>query len=207
VSKTIYMPLLAAACWLGQVVGAAAAPPAQDPDWPCPQRLVPELSAGTFWDGPPPATVLDWHADPRVVKLVEAVAPRDVEVKAGTARIDAFAKALKASERPRFLFAALTGILDETNRQRTEIIERIKELARRQRGIADQVTKISNEVSAIPAEATGDDAQRRAEAVERQNFLTRTFDETRRTMRYACETPTELEARLGTYAKALEKLR
>ena len=59
-------------------------------------------------------------------------------------------------------------------------------------------------VPASKAAATGDDANRRAEAQVRQGFLTRAFDETRRTMRYACEAPTQLEARLCAYAGALQ---
>jgi hypothetical protein len=40
--------------------------------------------------------------------------------------------------------------------------------------------------------------------VQRRDFVIRTFQETERTMRYACEVPVELEGRLGSFAKALE---
>jgi len=181
-----------------------AAPPVEDPDWPCQQRLVPELSAGTYWTGAPLPDGADWRSDPRVAALVEAIAPRDVPTDGGVAKITAFAAALKPGEKDTLLATAFVGILDETNRKRGQIIARLKELARRQREIAVQAAKVTDEIDAIPADATGEDANRRAEAVSRQGFVTRTFDETRRTMRYACEAPTQLEARLGAYTRALQ---
>jgi len=184
---------------------ARAAPPTEDPDWPCQQRLVPELSAGTFWTGAPLPGGVDWRANPRVAGLVDAVAPRDVPADVGTAKIRAFAKALKPGGRATILPIAFVGILEETNRERSQIIARLKELTRRQREIADQVAKVTDEIAAIPPDATGGAADRRAEAVGRQGFLTRAFDETRRTMRYACEAPTQLEARFGAYAGALQQ--
>lgn len=183
---------------------ARAAPPTEDPDWPCQQRLVPELSAGTYWTGAPLPDGVDWRANERVAGLVEAVAPRDVPSDVGTAKIQAFAKALKPDEKAAILPMAFAGILEETNRERGQIIVRLKELTRRQREIAGQVAKVTAEIDAIPADTTGEGASRRAEALGRQGFLTRAFDETRRTMRYACEAPTQLEARLGTYAGALQ---
>ncbi len=33
--------------------GAAGAAASEDPDWPCVQRLMPEISPATVWGGPP----------------------------------------------------------------------------------------------------------------------------------------------------------
>jgi hypothetical protein len=192
-------------CMAVLALPAHAAAPTDDPDWPCQQRLVPELSAGTYWTGAPLHDGADWRADPRVAGLVEAVAPRDVPPDVGTARIQAFAETLKPGDKAAILSMAFVGILEETNRERSRIITRLKELTRRQREIAGQVAKVTDEIDAIPPDATGEAADRRAEALGRQGFLTRAFDETRRTMRYACEAPTQLEARLGAYAGALQQ--
>lgn len=197
------LPLLVG-LWFTAHGFTVSAAPMQDPDWPCQQRLVPELTAGTYWMGAPIPDGIDWRSDPPIARLVEAVSPREVPTDVGTAKILAFAKALKGGEQARILSAAFAGILDETNRQRSQIIERLKELTRRQRDIAVQVAKVTDEVNAIPADATGEDANRRADALGRQALLTRIFDETRGTMRYACEVPTQLEARFGAYARALQ---
>src|SRR4029077_3481945 len=48
---------------LAVAVLMAAGPRSEDPDWPCPQRLVPRLTAAAYWSGPLD-TEGDWRADP-----------------------------------------------------------------------------------------------------------------------------------------------
>ena len=56
------------------VVNANSAPPrAEDPDWPCQQRLVPKLTAAAYWNGPPLESLGDWRADPK--KFPNGLAP------------------------------------------------------------------------------------------------------------------------------------
>ncbi len=186
------------------ISAAQAAPPGTDPDWPCRQRLVPALTATTFWSGAPLPDKADWQANPKLAAEVAAVAPRDVAVDDAVASLNRFAGSLKPAERKTQLPLLFLGIVDQTNAQRGEIVARIKDLAKRQRGVGDTVAKITAELQAIPDTAEGDDAKKRAEIVQRRDFVIRTFQETERTMRYACEVPVELEGRLGSFAKALE---
>jgi len=185
-------------------VGAHAAPPASDPDWPCRQRLVPELTAATFWSGPKLPAEGDWHADKRVASEAASLADRDLPIDDGIARFGHFADTLKPAERTALLPELFLGIVAETNHQRGEIISRIKDLARRQRGLGDVVAKVTAELRELPANPVGDDAKRHDEIIQRRDFVIRSFEETERTMRYACEVPVELEARLGSYAGAIK---
>ncbi|GGF01517.1 hypothetical protein GCM10011611_03800 [Aliidongia dinghuensis] len=182
---------------------ARAAIPGQNPDWPCQQRFVPALTAGTFWNGPLPDKA-DWHADPRVAALVADAAPREVPLDESHAKLAAFAKRLKPAERRRVLPVLFLGLVDATNDQRHEVMGRIEELTRRQRELGDVIAHVTDELQAISPDATGDAAARRAEIVQRRDFVVRSFEETQRTMRYACEVPVELEARLGDYARLLQ---
>jgi len=182
---------------------AAAAAPATDPDWPCRQRLVPELTAATFWNGPPLPADLDWHKDSKIAAEATALAARDLPIDDGIARLGHFADALKPAERKQHLPALFIGIVAETNRQRAEIIDSIKDLARRQRSLGDVVAKVTAELNAIPVDAQGDEAKRRQEVFDRRGFVIRSFEETERTMRYACEVPVELEGRIGSFARVL----
>jgi hypothetical protein len=174
-----------------------------DPDWPCPQRLVASLSPELFWSGPNIAAAGDWRREPGVAALVQEISPRKIAAERGEAAIRAFAERLD-EERPRLLTLAFAGILEETNRQRSELIERIRALAVRQRELSDIAVRAGEELRAIPSDASGEPAERRQDLEQRRLYVSRAFEETQRTMRYACETPVQLESRLGVYARALQ---
>jgi hypothetical protein len=99
---------------------------------------------------------------------------------------------------------AVAGLLEETNRARNDLIGRIKQFARRQRDIADIVARITAELRALPPDAQGEAADRRAELEQRRSFTSRAFQEAQQTVRFACEAPVQLEARLGAYIRALQ---
>jgi len=192
------------------VAGLACAPdPAlaqgrsTDPDWPCQQRLVPKLSAGLFWSGPSVNAGEEWRKEPDVAALVERISPRRVTAAQGKEAIGAFAQQL-GEDRSRRLSLAFTGLLEETNRQRTELIERIKDFARRQRELADIAARAGEELGKIPEDAGGEAAARRKDLEQRHQYVSMAFQEAQRTLRYVCEAPVQLEARLGDYARALK---
>jgi len=176
-----------------------------DADWPCQQRLMPVIGSGALWSGPPLDSVGDWHGEPTVAELVGRIAPRNVSTDTGVAAIGTFADELPpAADRPRLMTLVFAGLLDETNRERTEIIARLKGLGRRQHELADIASRAGEALRGIPADATGDDAARRTDLEQRFAFVTQAFENTQRTMRYACEAPVRLEARLGRYAQAVK---
>ena len=58
---------------------------------------------------------------------------------------------------------------------------------------------------AIPPDAQGEAAAKRIDLQQRHDFTARNFEEIQRTIRYACQTPVELDARLGAWARALQE--
>jgi hypothetical protein len=188
----------------GWVASSMAAPSASDPDWPCAQRLVPKLTVGTYWNGPPAPDGADWLKDKAVADVVAQAAPRSVSITDGVAVLDAFATGLPPGARAVPLAETFAGLVDETNRQRDEVIERIKELVRRQRDVADVVAQISESLRTIPPDATGEQAAQRDDIMQRRALVIRSFEDVQRTIRYACDVPVQLEARLGAYARALQ---
>jgi len=193
--------LLGTLAWL-LPLAAGAAPRNADPDWPCQQALVPEIAAATVWAGPSLEGIGDWRSEPSVAALVGRASPRGVAAADGEAAIEDFAKGL-SGDRNRLITLAFAGLLDETNRQRAEVIGRIKQLAQRQRSLADVVARLTAEVDAAPPDK-GEPSAERAELLQRWNFSSRAYTEVQHTMRYACEVPGQLDARLGAYARALQ---
>lgn len=168
------------------------------------QRLVPALTAGTYWSGPAAPAGADWRSDPKIAELVAAAASRDLPADQGAAKLAAFADSLSPEQRRVVLPELFAGLVDAVNEQRRDVIVRLKELARRQKSVAGLVDKATDELREVPAAASGPDAAKREEIEQRRGFLIRTFQQAQRTIQFACQVPTELEARLGAYARALE---
>jgi hypothetical protein len=188
---------------LAIVLIAGAASRSEDPDWPCQQRLVPHLTPAAYWNGPLDIQG-DWQADPEVAKLVYRLAPRRITTEEGLAAITSFAKAV-SEDRPRRLALAFRGLLEETDRERAGLIEQLRQMGRRQRELADLVARLADELAAIAPDATGEAAEKRVDLQQRHDFTARNFEEIQRTIRYACETPVALDARLGVWARALQQ--
>jgi len=193
----------AAVATLAVAVIAAAAPQCEDPYWPCQQRLVPQLTAAAYWNGPLDMQG-DWQTDPLVAGLVRQLAPRRVTVEEGLTAIAAFAKTV-SDDRTHRLTLVFRGLLAESDRQRADLIARLKQIGRRQRELAGLAARLASELDAIPSDATGDAAAKRTDLRQRHDFTTRNFEEIQRTIRYACEVPVRLEARLGAWARALQR--
>jgi hypothetical protein len=182
-----------------------SAPPRNaDPNWPCQQRLVPKLAAAAYWNRPSLEGLSDWRADPEVADLVRRLSPRHVSTEEGLAGIGAFKKTL-SDDRSRRLGLAFRGLLEETDLERSALIEQLKEIGRRQRELADLVARLAAELDTIPPDARGEAAARRTDLQQRHDFTARNFEEIQRTIRYACEMPVALDARLGAWARALQE--
>jgi hypothetical protein len=66
------------------------------------------------------------------------------------------------------------------------------------------VSRLSTQLRAIPPNASGEAAAKRIDLQQRHDFTARNFEEIQHTIRYACETPVALDARLGVWARALQ---
>jgi hypothetical protein len=208
---------IAAACLVAialLVIGLMLAAPfrleaqrsAEDPDWPCRQRLVPTLAAGVLWNGPSLEGIGNWRDNPKVAELVRRISPRRVPVEEGESAIFSFADSLSVGdERNRSLTLAFAGLLEETNHDRAELVARIRQFGRRQRELAEAAAGMLDELRTIPADAIGEAATRREDLNQRLAFATRAFEGAQGTVRYLCDVPVLVEARLGRYARALQR--
>jgi hypothetical protein len=174
-----------------------AAAPVPDPDWPCVQRLVPTLTAGGLWPGLD--TALDWHSDPRIEAIVADIAPRNRPTDESLAKLNAFVATRPSGEALAEMF---TGLVEQTNLQRTQVIERLRGIGHRQRKLAETTAAASAELRALDGGAS---EEKRQEIVDRRTLLIREYEAIDRTIRYACEVPVELEARLGRFAQVLRR--
>ncbi len=189
-------------------IGAGRADAASDPEnpnWPCIQRKMPEISAGMVWAGP---AVLEgdrrWRESPEIADLVGRIWKRRMPVEEAYAEIDRFAATLGA-DRNEALTLLFTGLLQTINALRSEIMAGIERYTRRQIALADRIRMMSAQLNALRAKDGPNEAER-AEARElEQKFFwdTRIFDEREQSLSYVCESPVLREQRLFALARRI----
>ena len=193
---------IAAATAIGIAISTSApgvrSQPAKDPDWPCVQVLVPALSPGQIWGGPP----LDeadpkWIDDPRVASLKDRAVGRATPVNVLDADVAAFAKEAGA-EREQALTALFARVFSTMDDRRSSAINAIKRYARQQRELQAEIAATLRAIDAAPKDS--------AEATrlnDRLGLLRRILDERRRSLTAVCEQPIDVERRLGEVARVI----
>ncbi|MEX2008894.1 MAG: hypothetical protein WEC41_01775 [Dongiaceae bacterium] len=194
--------VLAALLLLG---GAPFAAAAEDADWPCVQRKVPEISAGMVWAGPPigDADHAAWREDPAIAELAQRLAARGLTAEAGEAAVAEFAAAAGA-DKDRNLTLLFAGILDTINGERADVLAGIERYAKRQRALAEKLEHQGAELDALPVDGTAAQQARRADLAEMQAWDTRIFMDRERALTYVCEKPVQLEQRVFALARAIQ---
>jgi hypothetical protein len=208
-------PLLATAMWRIALVVLVAALPVldarstaaangQDPDWPCIQRKVSEISPAQVWSGPPLDAVDDaWRDDGALAELAAAIASRRTEMADAKGKIADFATAAGAARNQR-LTLLFAGVLATINAERSSIMAGIGRYARRQHALAEKIAGEAAELDRLPAQGgTEDEIARRQDLSETQEWDTRIFRERERSLRYVCELPTLLEQRAFALGKEI----
>ncbi|MFQ5764321.1 MAG: hypothetical protein ACE5GT_05285 [Rhodospirillales bacterium] len=183
--------------------GATWAAASEDPDWPCIQRLMPEISPATVWGGPPlDNAARAWHETPAIRDLVATIASRRTPLEDGEKAIAAFAGTLGA-EKDAMLTMVFAGLSTTINEERSRIISGIKRYARGQRRRASRIRQLTADLGAAPADGTPEGAARRRQLRERWVWDTRIFEERERSLKALCEQPVVLERRLFILARAI----
>lgn len=174
-----------------------------DPDWPCIQRKVPELSIGQVWNGPDiPETAKNWNADPKIDDLVGELSARRNPLDVAQKQIVEFAAGLPKEQVNDQLFLLFRGLFDTLNREREQVITGISRYAGKQRDLAADLRKEASAVDAMRAkpDTNPEELDRRD---ERLKWETRIFEERVQSLTYVCEVPTIIEQRLYGLSKTI----
>jgi len=198
---TLVLLSFAAAALFPRAAGAADP---RYPDWPCAQAKVPEISLAAIWDGPAIADAATaWSSDPAVASLVSRLAARRVPLEEAEKNITDFIAAA-GSEKTTKAVLLFAGVFDTLNRQRTEVMDGLERMERREKELAARIKDDFAALRALQDEAQPAEA-RLAELNSRIEWGTRIFDDRRKSVRYACEVPALIERRLGALARAIRQ--
>jgi hypothetical protein len=189
--------LLLAALLVAASLPAAAAT-GEDPDWPCIQRLVPEIAPGMIWGGPPLDSV-KVQAHPVIDQLAGELAARRVPLEAAEAQVEDFAKTLADEQKDEQLTRLFARTLEIINSDRSSIIQGIRKYARGQRTLAETITEKNERLSELPR----DQVVERDTLIAERDWDIRIYDDRERSLTYLCDQPVLLEQRAFTLARTI----
>ncbi|MCE8044739.1 hypothetical protein HBJ58_21535 [Halomonas desiderata] len=182
---------------------AAAGPP----DWPCVQRLIPELAWGTIWTGPSPEELEQaWWEDEEVGRVARFATSRATPEEQAQARVREFVGSLTEeqdeAEVERRLTLLFAGLFELTNRERRLTIEGIRSASRAQLARLATISAMVDELEERRAEESADAAEleRLSEALFWEQ---RTFQQRQQALPAMCEQPYLLEEKLSRMVRTI----
>ena len=176
----------------------AAAATGEDPDWPCAQRLVPEIAPGMIWAGPPLDSVAG-EPDPSIDELAGELAARRVPLEEAEAQAEEFANTLADEHKDEQLTRLFARTLEIIDNDRSSIIQGIKKYTRGQRALAEAITAKNERLSELP----NDQVVERDALIAERDWDIRIYDDRERALTYLCEQPVLLEQRAFALARTI----
>ena len=174
------------------------------PDWPCAQAKVPEISLAAVWAGPPLDDVQDkWKNDARVSALVTKLAARRFPIEEAQKDITEFltGSTTEKTTTGKLLFA---GLFDTLNAQRSQVMNGLERVMRKQREAADKIRTDTMALQALQ-DASPPDQAKVDELGNQLTWETRIFEDRRRVVKFVCEVPTTIDQRLFALGRAIQQ--
>ena len=173
------------------------------PDWPCAQAKVPEISLAAVWAGPPLDDVSrKWKGDATVSALVAKLAARRTPLEdAQKAVIEYLNGAADKTGSGKLLFA---GLFDSLNAQRSQVLNGLERVTRKQREAADRIRADTLSLQALQGESQRDQAKI-DDLGNQLVWQTRIFEDRQRVIKFVCEVPTAIDQRLFALGRAIQQ--
>ena len=173
------------------------------PDWPCTQAKVPEISIAAVWAGPPLDDVSGkWKDDAKVSALVATLAARRTPLEEAQKAITEYLNgAADKTASGKLLFA---GLFDSLNAQRSQVLNGLERVTRKQREAADKIRSDTIALQALQGETPPDQAKI-DELGNQLVWQTRIFEDRRNVIKFVCEVPTAIDQRLFALGRTIQQ--
>jgi hypothetical protein len=183
---------------------AARAADPRYPNWPCTQAKVPEISLAAVWAGP----ALDdaetkWKNDAKITALVAKLSARKTPIDEAEKSVKEFLAASSADKthNAKLLFA---GLFDTLNAQRSQVMNGLERVSRKQREAADKIREEAIQLQALQGATPRDEAK--VEALGNELiWKTRIFEDRNKVVRFVCEVPTTIDQRLFALGRVIQQ--
>jgi hypothetical protein len=187
----------------GTTTSYAETAPSKPVAWPCAQRKVSTISAGTIWSGPDVAQGKDWEDDAAVASLAQQLASRRLPLDQADGLIGAFAKEA-GTAKDKKLTELFVGVLDIINGNRDQILAGIERYAQGQERLAERMRAEADKISEAQTDVQGPTGVAATETNRDFGWDQRIFRERRQALSFVCETPTILEHRAYDIARRIQ---
>lgn len=191
--KAVNMVLL-----LALVPGAGVAADFSDPDWPCIQRKVENLSPGLMW--PHPVTKTD--LSPEAEELAAVLALRRVGLEEAETHVRDFVAKHPSDEQT--LGSIFQSVFDRLSENRKRLMSGIARYSQSQIALSARIDADRIEMAKLSAE-TAPDFDRIDKLEEEMDWNERIYLDRSRALTYVCETPVLIEKRAYAIAQILLK--
>jgi hypothetical protein len=173
------------------------------PDWPCAQAKVPEISLAAVWAGPPLDDVSGkWKDDAKVSALVVQLAARRTPLEEAQKAITEYLNgAADKTGSGKLLF---NGLFDSLNAQRSQVLNGLERVTRKQREAADKIRADTIALQALQG-ATPPDQTKIDELGNQLVWQTRIFEDRRNVIKFVCEVPTAIDQRLFALGRTIQQ--
>src|SRR3954469_25976547 len=174
------------------------------PDWPCTQAKVPEISLAAVWAGPSlDDAETKWKDDAKVTALVSKLAARKTPMDEAEKSVKDFlaGSAADKTANAKLLFA---GLFDTLNAQRSQVMNGLERVSRKQREAADKIREETIQLQALQGATPRDDTKLEALSNE-LIWKTRIFEDRNKVVRFVCEVPTAIDQRLFALGRVIQQ--
>jgi hypothetical protein len=197
-------PLVAAVVLLAPGLALAQPSRARDPDWPCQQIEVPEMSLAAVWAGPAVNTDdAGWRDNPAVAEEVQKLAPRRVPIDQVKAMVADFAR--RAGEQKKTqLLQLLVGLFTALDEERGSVMAGLDRFGARQKELASEIRADNAKLRALQNDRTAD-AKAVQQMTQQVTWEVEVFQDRRQALSYACAEPGKIEQRLFALAREIQQ--
>jgi hypothetical protein len=196
--------IIGAALIASTTTSLAQPPGARDPNWPCQQIKVAEMSLAAVWAGPavdPHATT--WKDDPAVADLVERLAPRRVPIDQAQTLLHDFARNAGEAKQAQLL-QVLVGLFDVLDQERGSVMAGLDRFGQRQKELAAEI-RGDNEKLRMLQTAPEADPKAVQQMTQQVTWEAQVFQDRRQAVSYACDVPGKIEQRLFALAQKIQQ--
>ena len=171
-----------------------------DPDWPCIQVLIPEISAASIWDGPSvedinEAEQFEESSRELVFAVVEKHEPLTDE------NLDSYISQYSAEQRNPALTYLFGSLLKRFNDKRRQQISTIKRYTRTQIKSAETIENLMDQKAEFESQQVS--SEQIDELESKLHWQKRMFKERERAFNYLCELPQEIAQQAGEAARTI----